>query len=190
MQILQMWWDSLNFELQCFYGIAIVSLFSLFIQMILSLFMGLGDEAGALGAGDHASGLSIFSVRSVTAFFVGFGWTGVICTKAGYGLPLTLVLSVFAGALLMAAIIFMMLSFIRLQSSGTLDYANAVGQIGTVYVTVPPGQRSGGQVEALIQGRFVIAEALHRGAEPISPGTKVRVVEKIGASTLVIEPLA
>lgn len=189
MQIIQTWWESLNFDLQIFYGIAIVALFSLLVQGILSLFTGIGDADADLGVGDHGSGLSIFSVRSVTAFFVGFGWTGVICTKAGLGLPLTIVLSILAGVLLMGTIILLMMSFLRLQSSGTLDYANAVGQMATVYVTIPPGQRSGGQVETFIQGRIVIAEALQRGAEPISPGTKVRVVEKLGSSTLMVEPI-
>lgn len=183
------WWDSLNFGLQVFYGIAIISLFSLVIQIVLSLFMGMDDGLGDVGHGDHSSGLSIFSIRGVTAFFLGFGWTGVICTKAGMSLPLTLVLAVAVGGALMLAIFFLMLSFLRMQSSGTLDYANAVGQMGTVYVTIPPGRKSGGQIETMIQGRLVTAEALHAGDEALSPGTKVKVIEKIGSSTLIVEPI-
>jgi membrane protein implicated in regulation of membrane protease activity len=89
----------------------------------------------------------------------------------------------------MVAIYLMMRSFMRLQSSGTLDYGNAVGVMGTIYVTVPPVQRAGGQVEIMIQGRLVTAEALQKGTEPIQPGTKVTVVERIGTSTLIVEPL-
>jgi len=85
--------------------------------------------------------MSIFSIRGVTAFFLGFGWTGVIFTKAGIGLPLTLLLAVAVGRALMLAIFLLMLSFLRMQLSGTLDYGNAVGQMGTVYVTIPPAQR-------------------------------------------------
>ena len=89
----------------------------------------------------------------------------------------------------MAAIYVMMRGVMRLQSSGTLDYGNAVGQMGTVYVTIPPVQRSGGQIETMIQGRLVTAEALQKGSQPLKPGTKVKVVERIGSSTLIVEPL-
>ncbi len=184
------WWDGLNFELQIYYGIAIIAMASMLIQLLLSFFMGMDDGHADLGAGDHPSGLSIFSVRGVTAFFLGFGWSGVICTKAGLGTLLTVAISLGVGGALMVAILFMMLTVLRMQSSGTLNYDNAIGQIGTVYVTVPPGQRAGGQIETLIQGRLVTAEALQRGTEPIAPGTKVRVVEKIGGSTLVVETIS
>ncbi|MEK6232818.1 MAG: NfeD family protein [Luteolibacter sp.] len=187
------WWDALNFNLQVFYGIAIVALVALMLQLVLSLFMGMDDvEGGGMDGGDfhdHDSGMSIFSIRGVTAFFTGFGWTGVILTKRGFGLPMTLVLSLLVGGALMVAIYLMMRSFMRLQSSGTLDYGNAVGVMGTIYVTVPPAQRAGGQVEIMIQGRLVTAEALQKGSEPIQPGTKVTVVERIGSSTLIVEPL-
>lgn len=172
-----------------FYGIAIISLASLVIQIVLSLFMGMDDGLGDIGHADHSSGLSIFSIRGVTAFFLGFGWTGVICTKAGMGLPLTLVLAVVVGGVLMLAIFLLMLCFLRMQSSGTLNYDNAVGQTGTVYVTIPPGRKSGGQVETMIQGRLVTAEALQTGDDALAPGTKVRVIEKIGSSTLIVEAL-
>jgi membrane protein implicated in regulation of membrane protease activity len=185
------WWDALNFELQLFYGIAIIALAVLAILLILSLVFGMGDggDAGGMDVGDHDSGMGIFSIRGITAFFTGFGWTGVICTKQGFGLPLSLLLALAAGGSLMVLIYLMMRSFMRLQSSGTLDYGNAVGQMGTVYLTIPPVQRSGGQVETMIQGRLVTAEALQKGSAPLSPGTKVKVVERIGSSTLIVEPL-
>jgi membrane protein implicated in regulation of membrane protease activity len=133
--------------------------------------------------------MSIFSVRGVTAFFTGFGWTGVILTKRGFGLPLTIIIAFAVGTVLMIAIYLVMRSFMRLQSNGNIDYGNAVGQLGTVYLTIPPVQRAGGQIETMIQGRLVTAEALQRGTQPIPPGTKVRVVERIGTSTLIVEPL-
>lgn len=186
------WWDSLNFELQVFYGISIIAMVVLFLQMFMTLVMGMDDmDAGGMDGGDfhdHDSGMSIFSIRGVTAFFTGFGWTGVILTKRGFGLPLTVLIALAVGGALMIGIYLMMRSFMRLQSSGTLDYGNAVGQIGTVYLTIPAKQGAGGQVETMIQGRLVTAEALQRGAVPLKPGTKVMVVERMGSSTLVVEP--
>lgn len=182
------WWDSLNFDLQVFYGIAIVALIILSFQMITTLIFGM-DGADGIDIGEHDSGMGIFSVRGITAFFTGFGWTGVICTKRGLDLLPTIAIAFVVGFSLMVLIYLMMRSLVKLQSSGTLDYANAVGQIATVYLTVSPVQRAGGQVEVMIQGRLTTAEALQKGSQPLHPGTKVKVVDKIGASTLIVEPL-
>lgn len=183
------WWDALNFELQMFYGVAIISLVALFFQIILSVFFGMDHGADVPDVGDHDSGMGIFSVRGVTAFFTGFGWTGVVLTKQGLSLPVTLAIALVVGGMLMIGIFVMMRSFMRLQSDGNIDYSNAVGQLGTVYVTIPPVQRAGGQVETMIQGRLVTTEALQKGSQPLKPGTKVKVVERIGSSTLIVEPL-
>ena len=183
------WWENLNFELQIFYTIAIIALIALFFQVIMSVVFGMEHGADVANVGDHDSGMGIFSVRGVTAFFTGFGWTGVVCTKQGLGLPVTLAIAFVVGSGLMIAIFLMMRAFMRLQSNGNIDYGNAVGQLGTVYVTIPPVQRSGGQVETMIQGRLVTAEALQKGSQPLQPGTKVKIVERIGSSTLIVEPL-
>lgn len=182
------WWDALNFDLQIFYGIAIVALIILSFQMITTLFFGM-DGVDGIDIGDHDSGMGIFSVRGITAFFTGFGWTGVICTKAGVGLIPTVIIAFVVGFSLMLIIYLMIRSLVRLQSNGKLDYSNAIGQIATVYLTISPVQRAGGQVEVMIQDRLTTAEALQKGSQPLSPGTKVKVTGIIGASTLIVEPL-
>ncbi len=189
---MELWWQGLNLELQIFYGIGVVALIALIIQFVL-LFVGdfdhVGDFADAGGIADHGSGLGIFSFRGITAFFLGFGWTGAIAVKSGFSVPVAIVLALLVGAVLMVAIFLLMRSMMRLQSSGTLDYENAVGEVATVYVTVPESGKSGGQVEVMIQGRLSVAEALHRGETPLAPGTKVRVVATMGRTTFVVEPL-
>ena len=88
---LNIWWENLNFELQIFYGIAIVSLVALFFQVIMSVVFGMEHGADVPDVANHDSGMGIFSVRGVTAFFTGFGWTGVVCTKQDLGLLLAIV---------------------------------------------------------------------------------------------------
>jgi hypothetical protein len=182
------WWDALNLELRVFYGIGLIALFVLLIQLALSIFGGM-DEHDFDHSGDHSSGLSFFSIRGVTAFFVGFGWTGVIALNAGWGLIGAIAAGMAVGCALMLGIFLLMTSMLRLQSSGTLNFANAVGQVATVYITVPAGQKAGGQVELMLQGRLTMADALSRGDAPLHPGSKVTVIDKIGHSTLIVEPL-
>ncbi len=185
---MELWWQELNLELQIFYGIGIIALFALVLQLGLMFFGGLDDASDLGDVGEHGSGLGIFSIRGITAFFLGFGWTGVIALKAGTGLGLAIVFGLLVGGALMVAIFLMMRSMMRLQSSGTLDYANAIGEVATVYVTLPAFQKAGGQIEVLIQGRLAVADALHKGGSPLPPGTKVRIVETLGRSTFVVEP--
>lgn len=189
------WWDGLSFVLKFFYGIAIVAAVLLFLQTVTMFFLGDtdadggGDFSGADGADHHDSGMGILSLKSVTAFFTGFGWTAVGFVRMGLSLPVVLFLAAMVGVVMMFLIYLLMKSLVKLSASGTMDYQNAVGQPGTVYVTIPPAKGPGGQVETMIQGRLVTAEAIYRGTEPLRPGTKVQVVEKVGNSTLIVEPV-
>ncbi|MEP2775064.1 MAG: NfeD family protein [Luteolibacter sp.] len=188
------WWDSLSFVLKLFYGIAILSAVVLGLQMITTFLLGdtdtdVGDFADADGLEHHDSGVGVLSVKSVTAFFTGFGWTAIGFIRMGLTMPLVILFAGLIGVGMMFLIYFVMKSLMKLSDSGTMDYANAVGQPGTVYVTIPPTKGPGGQVETMIQGRLVTAEAIQRGNEPLKPGTRVQVIEKIGTSTLLVEPV-
>lgn len=185
------WWNSLLLEKQIFYAIGLISLAILLIQILLTL-IGIDHSADAdfSGAVDHDSGMGLLTVRTVTAFFVGFGWTGAILLNRGYGT----VAAIFAGAGVGAAFLLVTWLLIRgllqLQSGGGgIDYNNAVGGVGRVYVTIPGAEAGGGQLEVMIQGRLVIAEAYTKAPSNLKPDSKAKVVGVIGSSTLLVEPL-
>ena len=76
-----------------------------------------------------------------------------------------------------------------MKDSGTLNYANAVGQVGTVYLPVPPGRSGIGKIQVMIQGRLKVVQAQTGLEQRLDNLTKVRVVEQIGPHTLLVEPL-
>src|SRR4029077_10626425 len=85
---------------------------------------------------------------------------------------------------------FLIRNLLRLQSSGgNVDYNNAIGMVGTVYTTIPGAQAGGGQIELMIQGRLMMAEAYTKAARNLSPNSKAKVVALIVRSTLLVEPL-
>lgn len=183
------WWSSLLLEKQIFYAIGLASISILLIQILLT-FVGLdSDHDAELTHGDHSSGLSFLSVRTITAFFVGFGWTGVILLNHGYSVPVAIAGGMTTGILFLLVTAFLIHNLLRLQSSGNLDYQNAIGVVGSVYTTIPGAERGGGQIELMLQGRLMMAEAYTRAERDLKPGSKARVVELIGASTLLVEPL-
>lgn len=186
---MQSLWQSLNLELQIFYGVGILALLILIIQLVLSFFGGDADSMDG-GFDAHGDGLGVFSIRGVAGFFTGFGWTGAVLLRSGHSLVVAIIGGLIVGLGFMFVIFFMMRSMMRLQSSGTLDYNNAIGEVATVYVTVPADAKAGGQIEVMVQGRLITAEAIYRGASSIAPGSKVQVVEKVGNSTFIVTPLS
>lgn len=192
------WWESLDIAQQIFYGLGIVSLCLLVLQFIMT-FMGLGDHDSGMpdtidgdlsGMDAHDSGLGFLSFRSITAFFAGFGWAGVAAHSSGLPFWLTVLIAIVTGIIFMCVIYYTMYAFVKMQASGTLNYRNGLGEIASVYVTIPARRSGSGQIEILIQGRRTTAEALTSSAEPIAPATKVKVVDLVGRSTFLVEPIS
>ena len=78
------WWSTLGRALQIFYGIAITTSAVMLFQLVLMFFGMDGDsDFDVDDIDDHGTG-GILSVRTVSAFFVGFGWTGVAAIEAGW----------------------------------------------------------------------------------------------------------
>jgi hypothetical protein len=186
------WWSSLLIERQIFYAIGSFALLILLIQMLLTLVgvdshHGDADLSGHVG---HDSGIGLLTIRTVTAFFVGFGWGGAIILNRGYPLSAAIAGGALVGGAFLLGTWFLIRNLLRLQSSGNVNYANAIGTVGTVYTTIPASQAGGGQLELMIQGRLMMAEAYTTAAHELKPASKARVVALIGETTLVVEPLA
>jgi membrane protein implicated in regulation of membrane protease activity len=184
------WWNSLLIEKQIFYAIGLFSLAVLLLQILLTL-VGVGHhDADFSGHGDHDSGMGLLTVRTVTAFFVGFGWAGVIMLNKGYSMIAAIAAGAGTGMVFLLATALLIRNLLRLQSSGgNIDYNNAIGTVGTVYVTIPGAEAGGGQVELNIQGRLMTVAACTQAASALRPNSKVKVVGLIGGSTLLVEPL-
>ena len=187
------WWNSLSGVLQVLHLIAFLATGIVLVQTVLLVTgSGMDDfttgDVDHGGPGDHAAGLSVLSLRTITAFFAGFGWTGVVVLKEGGSILLAVLLATAVGVALAAAIIWLMRSMRRLAHSGSVDYANAVGQVATVAVTIQPHAAAGGQVEVMVQGRLATVAAISRGAVPIPIGAKVTVAELADRRTLIIVP--
>ncbi len=177
------WWISLDFEKQLLYGIGIVSLALMLFDLILSI-IGIGGHSTDLpdigAATDHTTGLGILSFRTVTAFFTGFGWVGGIALNQGASLPVALIWATLSGLTLMFAIYGVMLLLMRLQTTGTIDIHNAIGNGGSVYIRIPAARSGAGQVEVMVQNRLSIIDAYTDESSEIPPRTRVEIVGVIG----------
>jgi hypothetical protein len=76
-----------------------------------------------------------------------------------------------------------------LREEGTLDYSNAIGEVGNVYLPIPPKRKGMGQVEVLVQGRMRTVRALTDHDKKLGNRTAVRVKALIDQQTLLVESL-
>lgn len=205
------WWNSLNLTAQIFYCIAVPSTLVLFVQTIM-MFIGFGEDADGVDGGmddisddvfdngvfgeDSVSephdafgldGLRIFTLRGIIAFFVVFGWVGVVMLNASVDLWLTVIVSAVCGFAMMVGLAFLLRAVMNLRSDGNTDNRNALGTAGRVYLTIPPARSGEGKVQIMLQGSYVERDAVTDEAEALSTGSEVVVVGVSGQTTLIVK---
>ncbi|MAS79650.1 MAG: hypothetical protein CMI25_04505 [Opitutae bacterium] len=186
------YWLHLTPTMKMFVGIGTVSSAVLTLQMVLAMFGGdmdgLETDVDIPDAGEGgASG--ILSIRTIGAFFTGFGWSGAAMLQAGYGTGAATFVGIVVGSIFMALIFYLMTYLHSLRQEGTINYANAVGKIGSVYLPIPPHRKGIGQVEVLVQGRLKIVQAITDNDKKIGNRVAVRVTELVDTQTILVEPL-
>jgi hypothetical protein len=183
------WWSTLGRALQIFYGIAITTSVLMLFQLVLMLIgMDSDSDFDVDDLDDHGTG-GILSLRTVTAFFVGFGWSGVAAIDAGWSLLPTIVVATAVGSAFMGGVFLLMRTLYSMRYTGTLDYHNAIGNVGNVYLRIPAAMAGPGQVEVLVQGRLRVVQAFTRAGRQLGNNERVRVTDLMDETTLLVEPL-
>ena len=183
------WWVRLSAAQQFFYSIGIIAGIVTVVMAILAL-IGLDHHDVDVAHADHLEGSSLLSVKPITGFFLGFGWGGGIALEAGLSLTLASLVAVGGGAALMVALGWLIRAIYSMRSDGTRRIDDAIGAIGTVYVTLPPNRASGGQINVTVSGRLETIPALNAALRAVPGGEKVKVVGVVDSNTLLVEPLA
>lgn len=185
---MELWWTELDLAHKVFYAIAIVTSGLLVLQLIASFF-GLDGDADADLDVDHGGGGGVFSIRSITGFFTGFGWGGVAALEAGLGLTASILIALACGGALMATILGLMRAIYSMRYEGTLDYRNAIGAAGSAYIPIPAAMSGPGQVEVLVQGRLCVVSAFTKSPTRIAARARVKVIDTLDQQTLLVEPI-
>ena len=200
------WWNSLDLALQIFYCIAIPATLVLLIQTFL-MFIGIGDGDADFDAPDvdfNSDGipddidmdiddvtgfesLHIFTITGIIAFFVIFGWVGVVMESANINLIISLVVAMICGFAMMVLIAYLFKMVMRLKSDGNTDNRNALGSAGKVYLTIPPARSGEGKINIMLQGTYVERNAVTDEDESIPTGCEIIVVGTSGQTSLVVK---
>jgi membrane protein implicated in regulation of membrane protease activity len=174
-----------------FLACAVIGGFFVLIKLLLQ-FVG-GDTDTDLGVDsdidtehtDSDVGFHLLSMHGLSAFFMMFGLVGIaFYRQSQVGVIISITGAMAAGMVSVWAIGKLFQGAARLQSSGTLKTADAVGSTGTVYLTIP--ERKTGRVTINFRNRLREFDACEKNGAEVSTGTAVRVVQ-VNANILVVE---
>ena len=193
------WFTALEPMQPMFWGCALVASVVFLIQMVLTM-LGMDGhnvdvdfdvaDFGDMDTDtmDMGGALSLFSIRNLVSFFVGFGWAGVsLQNLIGNNFWLVLV-SILVGCGFVWVFFIVKKQMRKFEANGAFDIKRCEGRTANVYLRIP-GQNAGkGKVQISVNGAFHELDALTDG-DAIATGSKVRITEIIDGETLRVEKL-
>lgn len=193
-----MWWDSMSALEQVLFILASSSTVIMIIFLIMLLLGFDTDEFDGIGTPDvdidginddpitGIAGLKILTLRGALVFLAIGAWTAFLLVSS-LGVWIGLLIGVLVGV---AASFVQALAFratLKLESAGNIDYSNAIGKTGSVYLRIPKNQTGKGKVSVIIQDRLVEVDAVTNNHEDIMPKTTVEVIGLLDSATLIVK---
>lgn len=181
------WWSELSLLEQFFYVIGFVSLFTGFILATLTV-LGLDGIIAPIESetGRIRRRIHFFSIHTVAAFMLGFGWGGIVCLKVGLHPVVVMLLSLCLGMILMVLMFFLMVSIFGFHSRNRLDLSLAVGSVAEVYSTIPAKRSGSGIIHISLGDESVTASAETNAITSFKPGDKVRIIERTAKARFLV----
>lgn len=162
------------------------------IQLLLS-FIGVGMDTegsgiGDLGASDYS--FKFLSIMSISSFCMVGGIFGLYAQtlfdpNSGWRIPAAVITTLITGGIMVYLSGLISSALAKIQGSGTVKAANAVGKTAKVYLTIKPGKI--GRVEVDVQGRRKYIDAVAQDpSKEFKTGELVKVVSVKDEDILVV----
>ncbi len=181
------WYNSLTTPEKIYFYIAVIGTVLLVIQIIMMIcsFGGGADadadgDDGADGAVDSADGdlgISLFTIKGLTAFFAIGGWVGLLILQINSkNIALAIVLSLVSG---LGSMILVALALKE----------KLIGKEASVYVSIAPSRTGRGKIVLTAQGAYTELDAVTDETERIPVDERV-VITEIGADYMVVKRIS
>ena len=185
------WFSALDGFSQFFWVIALVGSL-IFLFVIITTFLGMdgGDDFDGIDSemdADTGIGFQFITFKNLVGFFTIFGWIGIACINSGFSKPMSVIIALGCGLLMMSIMAAMFYGMRKLSDSGTLDYKNAIGAIGEVYLTIGDNRSKMGKVSVRVQGTLRELEALSDSLSELKSGTIIQVMDVTSNGILIVE---
>ena len=184
------WYSNLEFLSKVYWLVAIIGSLIFSVVMIMAFTGGDADDIGDIDSdidADAGAGFQFITFKNLVGFFTIFGWSGIACIDAGLSTPLTIVISIFSGLMMMVIMASLFLFFSKLTDSGTLNYKNAIDAVGEVYLTIGADRSKMGKVTVNVQGSMRELDALTDSLTELKSGTIIKVVDVTANGILIVD---
>lgn len=186
----QTWFAALNANEQVFWVVALVASAIFIVQAILTL-IGMDSDVDMDfdftdgDTMDTGGAVSLFSIRSLVNFFVGFGWAGVTFVNMIPQAWVVYVISIIVGLCFAYLYILLRKNLMKLERNGAMKTSDCLGCDATVYLRIPGNGLGKGKVQISLNGSVHELDAITHGEE-LRSGSQVTVTEVKG-NVLVVE---
>ncbi len=119
--------------------------------------------------------LKLITFRNVVVFLTVFSWTGITTVNSGIGAIQSILIAIIVGDIVVAILVFVFRSLLKLQESGNINLKNAIGKKGSVYLTIPENEKGIGKIEISFQGKYQVVDAITK-EDSIKTGKSIIVV--------------
>ncbi|MBC3845546.1 hypothetical protein H8K90_04055 [Winogradskyella echinorum] len=182
------WYSNLEFLSKVYWLVAIIGSLIFTVVMIMAFTGGDADGIEDLDTDmDASAGFQFISFKNLVGFFTIFGWSGIACIDAGLSTPITIIISIICGLLMMVIMAALFYFISKLADSGTLNYKNAIDAVGEVYLTIGADRSRMGKVSVSVQGTMRELDALTDSLTELKSGTIIKVVDVTSNGILIVD---
>jgi hypothetical protein len=189
---MELWWSAMQNVEKIYWLIAIPFTAVFLVQLILT-FIG-GDFDHSLDTADHDISIDqdhgiefqFLSIKNLVAFFAIFGWTGIALIHGEKSIGAIVIISTFAGILMMLIMASLIYYMGKLTEDSTLNLKNSINKVGTVYLRIPAKRNGTGKIQINVQG-FQTLDAITDDEEEIKTGTLAKVIDVINNEVLLVK---
>jgi hypothetical protein len=182
------WFLNLEFLPKVYWLVAIIGSLIFSVVMLMGFAGGDADDIGDMDTDiDGGAGFHFISFKNLIGFFTIFGWSGIACIDAGLSKPLTVILSIVCGLIMMTIMASLFYFISKLTDSGTLNYKNAIDAVGEVYLTIGADRSKIGKVTVSVQGTMRELDALTDSFTELKSGTIIKVIDVTSNGILIVD---
>lgn len=120
--------------------------------------------------------LGIFNFQGIVAALTVLGFAGLAASAAKLSLTLTFLIAGASAMVMMMLVGALLRMMVSMDTDNTVQIDQAVGQVGTVYLSIPAAGSGQGKIMVNLQQRLMEFPAITQQAAPLASGDQVIVI--------------
>lgn len=182
--------NELDVWMQVFWGCAIIGTAIFAVQLVLTMIgmdgTDMDFDMDSADTMDLGGSISLFSIRNLVNFTVGFGWAGVSFANVIENRLLLTAAAFLVGVGFVLMFFYIKKQTRKLEHNGAFRIEECINKTVDVYLRIPEGKSGKGKIQVSINGSIHEIDAMTEG-ETITSGKKATVIGIIDNATVLVQ---